>query len=411
MQDILPSIDAVAGLTPKALAEHDIAFLNLCIASGLTETESLNVPELLSRLDDWAAQVKFEICRHLYRLDHLSPQLTTEFSYGNSVGRFFCWFMLQVLQEDCGVAYHPERKSHPDFCRPEDLFIHGIVEEGGTGGTCASMPVIYVAVGRRLGLPVYLVETRGHLFFRWDDPTGTTIEWQRPDLTLWIPPDRFNVEGAGEGIAYYSDSHYVRWPELWTEEDLRHGQYLKCLNAERATASFLVQRAECCYELGDWEECLKAIYYARQLAPDDPRYEWLHAKRTKQVQAHEQSMELLHELETRPLNGAPRHSWNCGCLQCQQTMKVPGCGPSPPHGVSCQCWHCRTEREAVAAPPGMPNHHATCQCAGCGHQRTLSAGGAARPAAIANPNTWNTPLHPQLPQHALPIAPLFDDIP
>ena len=54
-----------------------------------------------------------------------------------------------------GLPSRPKFK--PDFCQPEDVFIHGMIVEGGKGGTCASMPVLYVAVGRRIGLPLYLV--------------------------------------------------------------------------------------------------------------------------------------------------------------------------------------------------------------------------------------------------------------
>ena len=150
-----------------------------------------------------------------------------------------------------------------------DLFIHGIIDENGKGRTCASMPVVYVAVGRRLGLPLYLVQTRGHLFFRWDDSVGTTIHWQNTDLKLWIPPDRFNVEGSGEGIAYYSDAHYIQWPELWKEHDFEHGRYLRSMTPKEESADFLVQRAECWRELGNRAECEKAIYNASQMETDD----------------------------------------------------------------------------------------------------------------------------------------------
>lgn len=141
MAENLPTLDEFTGLEIARLDEYDIAELNLFAASGLPGTEDLDVPALLDRLDEWAEQVKFEICRHIYRFDLQSFREPDEYNYGNSLGRFICWYMLQVLQEECGVAYHPDRKFNPDFCRPEDLFIHGIVNEDGKGGTCASMPV------------------------------------------------------------------------------------------------------------------------------------------------------------------------------------------------------------------------------------------------------------------------------
>ena len=85
------------------------------------------------------------------------------------------------------------------------------------------MPVMYVAVGRRLGYPLKLVQTRGHLFARWDDPDGKCFGF----------PETFNVEGAGEGIASYDDEHYKTWPEPWTEIDEAEGWYLKSMTPLR----------------------------------------------------------------------------------------------------------------------------------------------------------------------------------
>jgi hypothetical protein len=130
--------------------------------------------------------------RHLYKFGLRSAVPPSQFEYGNSLGRFLCYFLLQVLQEDCGVRY--KRKFDPDFCQPADLFIHGILEEKRSGGTCASMPVVYVAIGRPLGYPLKLVEGRGHVFIRWDDARGTVIGW--PTLgECWIPPDRLTSKG------------------------------------------------------------------------------------------------------------------------------------------------------------------------------------------------------------------------
>jgi hypothetical protein len=50
------------------------------------------------------------------------------------------------------------------------LFLHGLTQ--GRGGTCLSMPVAYVAVGRRLGYPLKLVTAKGHLFARWESLDG-----------------------------------------------------------------------------------------------------------------------------------------------------------------------------------------------------------------------------------------------
>jgi len=331
MAEDVPTLEEFTGVKLAVLDDYDVAVLNLCAAAGLPGTEQLDTDALLDTLDDWAERVKLEIWRHLYQFDSQASQAPTEFSYGNSLGRFFCWFMLQVLQEDCGVAYHPDRKFNPDFCQPEDLFIHGIVDKDGEGGTCASMPVVYVAVGRRLGLPVYLVQTRGHLFCRWDDPHGTTSHWDSPPIDLWIPPDRFNVEGSGEGIAYYPDSHYIQWPELWQEVDFNHGRYLHSMNVTEVLADFLIQRSESFYELGDWEECLKAIFYARQLSPDDERYKWLHSVRSRKFQAEQEHRdEMLREINERSRKAAAQ-GWHPQPVMPGPPVKVALGTPRPAH--------------------------------------------------------------------------------
>ena len=87
-----PTLEEFTGMDIATLNDEgaDIAVLNLFAAKGLPGTEDLDVSSLLDTLDDWAERVKFEIRRHIYRLDSESFKPPTEFSYGNSLGRFFC---------------------------------------------------------------------------------------------------------------------------------------------------------------------------------------------------------------------------------------------------------------------------------------------------------------------------------
>jgi hypothetical protein len=376
------SLEQFTGLKLAELPSCDLLELNICAARSLPGTEKSSLEEWLAKRDEWAARVRVEIRRHLYRIDPQSNRLPTEFSYGNSLGRFFCWFMLQVLQEDCGVRYHPHRKFKPDFCKPRDVFAHGIMDDDGEGGTCSSMPVVYVSVGRAIGLPLYLVETRGHLFFRWDDPNGTTIRWEDPDLALWIPPDRFNVEGSGEGIAFYSDSHYVQWPEAWTAREIRHGQYLRSMTATESLAGLLIERGECFWDLEKRVEALKSYYFARQLTPDDERYVWVHAKRSREYQEWEEGQRELeridHKIEQMMRDGERRRR-----LQGAESLR---------HSLSCECLQCQQGREVAERPPGMPGHPPNCHCPVCGHQHKVRHAPDVSAFAVAN----------QLPHHTCP---------
>jgi hypothetical protein len=270
----------------EAIDGYDLAALNLRCAQGLPGAEDLDEGRLLNWLDQAARQVHFETRRHWYRFTD-SPG-----TYNYSAGYFCCYFLLQMLQEELGVRYNPARIRDstfqdpkcldPDFRDSRDLFIHGIIE--GPGGTCASMPVLYAAVGRRLGYPLKLVQTRGHLFARWDDPVGKCFGF----------PETFNVEGAGEGIASYDDEHYKTWPEPWTEIEEAGGWYLKSMTPREELASFLALRGDCLMDNGRLAEAIQAYEWASRLAPGDKRYLQLLARmRHNYLPQHEHEVALL----------------------------------------------------------------------------------------------------------------------
>jgi hypothetical protein len=276
----------------EAIDGYDVAALNLRCAQGLPGTEDLDEGRLLNWLDQAARLVDFETRRHWYRFTD------TPGTYNNSAGYFCCYFLLQTLQEELGVRYNPARIRDtkfqdpkcfdPDFRDSRDLFIHGMI--GGPGGTCASMPVMYVAVGRRIGYPLKLVQTRGHLFARWEDPEGKCFGFR----------ERFNVEGAGEGIASYDDEHYKTWPEPWTDIDEAEAWYLKSMTPREELASFLAMRGDCLTDNGRLPEAVQAYEWASALAPGDKRYLQILARTHHKYLAHqEHEMALLMEMNQR----------------------------------------------------------------------------------------------------------------
>src|SRR5262249_22714889 len=153
------------------LAQRDLAEVNLACAEGLPGAEQIDVVGCLRRLDTWAQRVAQET-------ERLLPQFHRKrSSYGNSDGYFRSLVMVTVLQRDLGVRYNREKIPEKVALDTEDTFIHGAIQ--GNGGTCASLPVVYAAVGRRLGYPLRLVQARtekwGHFFVRWDEPNGERL--------------------------------------------------------------------------------------------------------------------------------------------------------------------------------------------------------------------------------------------
>ncbi len=206
------------------------------------------------------------------------------------------------------------------------------------------MPVVYVAVGRRLGFPLKLVEAPGHLFFRWEDLQG-----QRFGI-----PERFNIEGAGKGIRSYPDDFYRTWPREWRPYDKAGGWYLKSLSPVEELAVFLATRA-CLEDNGRLGEAIQAYNWATKLCPEDLRYGFQLVKLLKRGhEAGRQALEserlmldlerMTFEQQRRRLESAP--------------VQVGG----QLHNDTCKCWHCRQARQPVHQ---MPGHPPGCTCANC----------------------------------------------
>ena len=239
------------------LANVDIALMNLRCAEGLPGSEGLNIPASLKLLDDYAKHVQRETERHLYRF-HQKPE-----EFQNSEAYFRLMMLAVVLQEDMRMRYNPKRIEplsafQPDetFCADaKDVFINGL-----TGppmmGTCASLPVLYVAIGRRLGYPLHLATAKYHLFVRWED--------QRT---------RLNVEATAQGFTSYEDDYYKTWPFPVSEEDIKAEGYLKTMTPSEELACFLEMRGPCLSNAKRYGEALAAYREACRHAPDVRAYQ------------------------------------------------------------------------------------------------------------------------------------------
>jgi hypothetical protein len=166
-------------LSSEEFARADVATKNLACAQGLPGAERFDFAACLERLDYWA------LCVRRYT-ERLLPQFHRKrCDFGNSEAYFRALAMITVLQRDMGLRYNPNKIADDAVFEAADSFICGAVI--GQGGTCATIPVVYTSVGRRLGYPIKLVAARGqvwgHCFARWDDPSG----------------ERFNIEAANQG--------------------------------------------------------------------------------------------------------------------------------------------------------------------------------------------------------------------
>ena len=294
-----PAAMSVPSVAPRAqtpgarlLAPVDIARLNLAAADSLPGAEALDVERSLAELDAWAVHAIAETERNLYRFRQQPAE------YENSEGYFRLLMLAVVVCEDFGVRYNPGRISAPGesilsggigvapvaivtgpaasvppsppsggegarragegearggdgfFADSQGLFLHGLLGERRMG-TCSSMPVLYVALARRLGYPVSLATTKGHLFARWEGRG-----------------ERFNVECIGRGMNRYDDAHYRQWPFVLSDQEIQENAYLRSLTPAGEAAVFLSLRAECLREAGRLEEARQCYAGAARLAPE-----------------------------------------------------------------------------------------------------------------------------------------------
>ena len=201
------SLDELLKMTPEQLADVDIAERNLLCATGLRGAEKLDVGKALARLNDWADRVRYWTDQSMWDFRQ-NPE-----EFKNSEAKFRVLLLISVVQKDFGVHYNDRGERNCDFSSAKNAFLHGMIDDTN-GGTCASMPVMYVAVGRRLGYPMKLVLAKTHIFARWEDPaTG----------------ERFNIEGTNPRFDDHPDSYYQKWPYPISDAELKQGWYLKPL--------------------------------------------------------------------------------------------------------------------------------------------------------------------------------------
>ena len=246
-------------LSPATVSNLSISELNLPCATGLSADNEPDTKQCLATIDTWAQHVRSETERHLYRYERNPAE------FENSPGYFRMLMLAVVLAEDYGVHYDTQRTAGPEtarmddgfFAAPRKVFLHGLLGPERVG-TCSSLPVLYVAIGRQLGYPLKLVATKGHLFVRWEG-TG----------------ERFNVEATSRGSNRFNDDHYRHWPfEISPTEEQSEG-YLQSLTPAGELSAFLSIRGMCLREAGRLSEATDSFAAAARLSPQCHAYQAL----------------------------------------------------------------------------------------------------------------------------------------
>ncbi len=248
----IPSLKDLTNMPPGDLALQDIAVMNLACAEGLYGAEHLNIRTCLRQLDQWAETASRLTKQNEFRFAAQARKT------GNSINRWRCAALVQYLNQVVGLSYNPRLKGRP-ISRPDetsqfhdsrDLFIHGLITESNRG-TCASMPVLFAAVARRMGYPIQLVTTRNHLFARWETPS-----------------EAFNIEMTDRFAEFKPDEFYRSFPSLLNPGEVERRGYLVSLTPDRELSAFLHLRALCLWNHGKLDDALVAFEASARLDPD-----------------------------------------------------------------------------------------------------------------------------------------------
>jgi hypothetical protein len=216
--------------------------MNLACAHGLPGARHLDAALCSKKIAELTAIVDRETQRQMGRF------LANPEQYRNSEAYFRILVLITVLQRDCGIRYNRAMIAPNAAFSEEDSFIFGIFQ--GQGGTCATLPVLYAAVGRNLGYPIRLVSTWEHLFCRWDDPHTK---------------ERFNIEASGHGLSTPDDADYRQGIYERTAHLIDKAGLLQSLSPRRELAGFLKERGMHWHKHGYLRNAANCFAWAAEL--------------------------------------------------------------------------------------------------------------------------------------------------
>lgn len=245
-------LEELLSLSADRLKEIDVARMNLLCAQGLNGSGNIKIQEALQTLDQWAELVKRNETKY-------APGFfRNRAKYDNSYAKFQAVNLGLTLKNDLNCGYNMDLvdsgvmadiNSTRFFKNSQDIFLHGFT--GKRTGSCSSLPVLMVAVGRRCGYPLYLVTCKGHLFCRWDDGK-----------------ERFNIETACPGVDMKSDDYYTQWPHPASVAEIQSEKYLKNLTQAEELGLFCDLRGACLQANGRYAEAIEAYEAALKAFPD-----------------------------------------------------------------------------------------------------------------------------------------------
>jgi len=174
----------IAGAEPLANEDCDGLYVRSIQQIMRLEPHEIDIgTAALIVAEEWSELVHGR--KHQQQLDDMAIEIRDLIEEKGHTGSYKSVFVINdYLYNELGFRTVKEATD------PNDLFMHSVLNN--RRGYCLSLSILYLALGERLGLPLYGVVVPGHFFVRYDD--GRI---------------RFNIETTSGG-AYQKDEHYLK---------------------------------------------------------------------------------------------------------------------------------------------------------------------------------------------------------
>lgn len=251
----------------EQLERVDIGRMNLLCADEASPDDDVDLEGLMGKLDEWADHCRREEIRFRGSFEK-NPK-----RYDGSYAKFKAVNLVLTIKEDFKCRYQMQLVksgamadiNSPAFFKDyDDVFITGLLRR--RRGTCSSYPVLIAALGRRLGYPIFLKATRGHLLCEWDDGV-----------------ERFNIDTNGNGVDTPPDVFYLKSPigamEGMSAADIEKEYFMRPLGNWESLGMFIETMGYCHEANGRMDKAIEAYNLALRHLPNSENLKRLAARR------------------------------------------------------------------------------------------------------------------------------------
>jgi len=247
------SVGELLAMTDDQLPHIDPLVLNFAVARQIPGLDKLDVAKYATQVDELAHRI--DVANRV-----AEPQARDDPLY--KLDRDLWWaggMCVALAGPSFGITY---TESRLDPAHPEQAFLYGLLDS--KVGTCASMPVLYIAIGHRLGWPIKGVVSKDHMWARWDDGKPKELGGKRFNLEATSSTS----DGVMGSFLSTPDEEYAK--ELGTSPlAISSGSDFTSLTPRQLLGVFLQSRAGYWAAKNDWQKAEQDLLAARTCFPQN----------------------------------------------------------------------------------------------------------------------------------------------